>query len=122
MLTINNPERLQAELAMRNRRKTIAKIKSVIGYLLVLGAAAACNYAVLVVAANSKTEESQRWAKNFLISFGQDMIINQVLKVCLTVMICKILFKSKISGRVANMLKASMDLVTLRAIVMKSKF
>ena len=119
-ITRNNPERQQAELLKRTRRKTIGKIKRIVGYLLVLGAAAGCNYAVLVVAANSTPEESQRWAKNFLISFGQDMVINQVLKACLTVVICKILYKNKISGGVGKIMKGLMDLVTLRAIAMKS--
>ena len=119
-ITKNNPELQQAELLKRSRRKTIAKIKSVIGYLLVLGATAGFIYAVLVVAANSTAEESQRWAKNFLKSFGQDMIINQVLKACLTVVICKILYKYKISGGVGKIMKGLMDIVTLRAIAMKS--
>ena len=120
ILTKNNPERQKAELLKRNRRKTIARIKSVIGYLLVLCAAVGCNYAVLVVAANSKTEESQRWAMNFLKCFGQDMIINQVLKACLTVVICKLLFKYNIGGGPRKIMKAAMDIVTLRAIAMKS--
>ena len=121
LITINNPELQRAELLKRNRRKIIAKIKSGVGYLLVLGAAAGSVYAVLVVAANSKLDDSQRWAKNFLISFGQDMIINQVLKACLTVVICKILFKHKVGGCLGKGLKALIDLVTLRAIIMKSK-
>ena len=49
-----------SDLLKRSKRKTIAKIKSVICYLLVLGAAAGGNNAVLVLVANSKTEESQR--------------------------------------------------------------
>ena len=40
VLTKNNIERQQAELLKRSRRKTIARIKSVINYLLVLGAVA----------------------------------------------------------------------------------
>ena len=78
-ITRINPERQQADLLVlglilvlffprikkqlllkRSKRKTIAKIKSVICYLLVLGAAAGGNNAVLVLVANSKTEESQR--------------------------------------------------------------
>ena len=38
------------------------------GYILSLLAVSGSYYTVLVVAANSTEEESQKWAKNFIIS------------------------------------------------------
>lgn len=119
ILTNGDPQRQNDELKKRNKQKKIARIKQIIGYIIVLAAAAAGNYIVLVVAANNKPEDSQRWAKNFLLSFAQDLGVNQVIKALVTVILLKILVRRR-KGDFPKYFKIFMDLVTMRAIAMAS--
>lgn len=78
------------------------------------------NYIVLVVAANTDSAQSQRWAKNFLISFGQDLGVNQVIKVIVTCILLKIYTRTNGEGAWISRLKFLMDFLTIRAIAMAS--
>ena len=72
------------------------------------------------MAANSEAEESARWAKNFLISFAQDLGANQVVKVVLTVVLLRIFVRIEGNGKWAKVVKVLMDVVTARAVAMAS--
>ena len=80
-----NPQIRQQELVKRKRLQIKAKIKRVIGYILMLNVFAGCVYIILAVAANMEPVNTERRAKGFLISFAQDLGVGQIFKVLLTV-------------------------------------
>lgn len=115
ILNAHDPQLHQQELKKRERLKKMAKIKKVIGYFLVLGAFAGCVYITLVVAANLTPEDTEKWAKSFLISLAQDLGVNQMFKVLLTVVAVRILIKTR-SPRLQKYLALFVDPITVRAI------
>jgi len=118
-LTRNDPRSRDEELKKRKRAKKIALIKMSFGYILVIASIAASIYSVLVVAANSSIEDSQNWAKNFMISISQDMVTSQIIKVLLTVFLFKCFVNAK--NKCAKfLLKILVDPLTARALAMIS--
>ena len=107
----------EKELKKLHRSRKIAKIKSIIGYILILGAVVSCHYIVLVVAANSTDEESKKWAQNYLISLAQAMGISPVVRVLLTVVVLKMIKKGH-SRRTVKIMKLLLCKMTTRALAM----
>ena len=95
----------------------IAKIKEFIGFILALGVLGGCTYAVLVVAANTDSEISKKWARNFMTSMAQDMGVSQVFKVLVTVALIRIISKGQ-SARTVKWLKLGIDPIMTRALAM----
>ena len=114
-VAIHNPQIREQELIKRRKQKKIAKIKKIIGYLLVLSAFAGCIYIILVVAANLTPEDTEKWSKSFLISLAQDLGVSQIFKVLLTVVVIRIMAKTR-SQRVKKYLALLVDPITVRAI------
>ena len=115
VMTKHNPQLRQQELEKRKRLQRIAKIKRAIGYTLMLIVFAGCVYIILAVAANMEAVDTEKWAKNFLISFAQDLGVGQIFKVFLTVVIMRIMPKSK-NAKLKRILRFLMDPITMRAV------
>ena len=115
VMTKHNPQLRQQELEKRKRLERIAKIKRAIGYTLMLIVFAGCVYIILAVAANMEAVDTEKWAKNFLISFAQDLGVGQIFKVFLTVVIMRIMPKSK-NAKLKRILRFLMDPITMRAV------
>ena len=49
------------------------------------------HYAVLVIAANSTTQEGNKWVKSFLISFTEDFITSSIIKSLVNLLMIKTL-------------------------------
>ena len=114
-VAIHNPRLREQELNKRRKQQRIAKIKKIIGYILVLTALTGCIYIILVVAANLETEDTEKWSKSFLISLAQDLGVSQIFKVLLTVVVIRIMAKTR-SQRVKKYLAILVDPITVRAI------
>ena len=125
VMTKHNPQLRQQELEKRKRLQRIAKIKRAIGYTLMLIVFigytlmlivfAGYVYIILAVAANMEAVDTEKWAKNFLISFAQDLGVGQIFKVFLTVVIMRIMPKSK-NAKLKRILRFLMDPITMRAV------
>ena len=120
MMTRNNPQQRQEQLKKRNRLRKIGKIKKIISYFLILCIVVASHYMVLVIFANSEDSEAQNWAINYLISLAQDMGVNQILKVILTIVSLRIMVGAK-SQKLKIILKLLIDPVTVRSLAMAAK-
>ena len=118
-MTAHNPKIRQQELDKRRRQQSIARIKRVIGYTLVISAFAGCIYIILVVAANLTPEDTEKWAKSFLISFAQDLGVSQIFKVLLTVAVIRVMAKTQ-NGKLKKLLKILVDPITVRAIAINA--
>ena len=62
-----------------------------------------------------KAYDTEKWAKNCLISCAQDLGVGQIFKVSLTVTIMQIIPNSK-NAKLKSVLKFLMDPTTMRAI------
>ena len=120
MMTRNNPQQRQEQLKKRNRLRKIGKIKKIISYFLILCIVVASHYMVLVIFANSEDSEAQNWAINYLISLAQDMGVNQILKVILTIISLRIMVGAK-NQKLKIILKLLIDPVTVRSLAMAAK-
>ena len=80
-----------------------------------LSAVSGCVYIILVVAANLNATDTEKWAKNFLISFAQALGVGQIFKVFLTVAIMRIMPHTK-NPKLKRVLRLLMDPITVRAV------
>ena len=120
MMTRNNPQQRQEQLKKRNRLRKIGKMKKIISYFLILCIVVASHYMILVIFANSEDSEAQNWAINYLISLAQDMGVNQILKVILTIVSLRIMVGAK-NQKLKIILKLLIDPVTVRSLAMAAK-
>ena len=116
-LTARNPALREQQLRKRNRMRKIAKIKTIVAYILISFIVVASHYIVLVIFANSEPDEAQNWATNYLMSLGQDMGVSQIFKVLLTVVCLRMMINVK-GSKLKKILKALLDPVTVRALAM----
>ena len=84
---------------------------------MVLSVVAASNYIVIVVAANSALDVTERWTKGFLISFLQDMVTGQSFKALFNAVLINLL-KRDISTTRAKVVGFFTDRLLLRAVAM----
>ncbi len=105
------------EIPIQGIKKKFKNLLSAISGFCVLGVVlVGCTYINLVVAANSENYESQRWGKNLLISLFQDIFVNQVLKLLLTLYILKRLNKRKRKKCVVKFMRFFIDKLAVRAL------
>src|SRR4051794_10892572 len=102
LLAKRDPSILVKETLKRKRKLKIAHIKRIIGYVLSVALVIGGNYVVLVVSANNTAEESTKWSKKFMISFAQDLGVNQVIKVVLTCILLRVLMRTRGRGKFAK--------------------
>lgn len=104
---------------LKTRSKRITWIKKIIGILLVLAVFGGCNYAVLVIAANSKTGEVKQWVKSYMVSFLQDIFTSELIKVFLNTVFIRALTRqpSRCSYKI---MKLVVDPLIVRAIAMSN--
>ena len=104
---------------MKSRSKRIIWIKRIIGIILVLAVFGGCNYAVLVIAANSKTSEVKQWVKSYMISFVQDIFTTELIKVFLNAVFIRALTRQP--GKCSyKIMKLVVDPLIVRAIAMSN--
>ena len=117
-----NRERRAARIehkALIARHKKRTTIKRVVGVILALAVFGGCNYAVLVIAANSASKEVNQWVKSYLISFAQDMLTTELIKVLLNVIFIRALTRGArgLSYKVMKLISAPL---IIRALAMKN--
>lgn len=115
--TKDSPELREKEFTKRKKMLRTAKIKEIIGYFLALCVLGGCVYAVLVVSANTDSEISKKWAKNFMTSMAQDMGVSQVIKVLITVALIKIIAKGQ-KPKTVKILRFGVDPIITRALAL----
>ena len=118
-MTRNRPEQRELEMKKLEKSKKIAKIRAIIGYILVLCAVAGCTYITFVIAATTPDDQTTRWAISFIISVAQDMGTSQVLKVIITVVLVRIISRGQ-SRKVVKILRVFLDPIVVRALAMNS--
>ena len=118
-ITKRNPQIREAEYKKREKTKKIAKIKKIVGSLIALTMLLGCGYIVLVVAANSSPEESQKWGTNFMISLAQDLGTSQVFKVVLSIILIRLVPKVH-NKKLLWIMKKAMDPMSVRALAIVS--
>lgn len=91
-------------------------VRSVLSVAVVTVVMLGCTYIIIVVAANSTHEESQKWGKNLLISLAQDVFLSQILKLGITLYLLKIIAKKKRKRIVMKMMKFMIDPLAARAL------
>ena len=115
----NNPKLREEELKKQIKSKKIAKIKEIIGYILIACTVLGCNYIAIVIAATTDKEQTTKWAISFLISLAQDMGTVQVMKVIVTVLLVRIIGRGQ-SKKVVKILRLGLDPIVVRALAMAS--
>ena len=118
-MTRKNPKLRAEQFKKQLRSRQIAKIKAIIGYILVLCAVCGCNYIALVIAASTDKDQTTKWAISFLISLVQDMGTSQVLKVVVTVFLIRIIARGQ-SKKMVKILRLGLDPIVVRALAMVS--
>lgn len=110
------------QIRRRHARKAFIKewTYNMFGYFVTFIIMCASIYTILVVAANSDSEDSKNWAVSLIITVFQDMGTSQMLKVALTGFVLKLLLKLPKNGRKYKLLKKLLDKLTVRAIVVAS--
>ena len=93
--------------------------KRIIGIILVLAVLGGCNYAVLVIAANSKTSEVKQWLKSYMISFLQDIFTAELIKIFLNAVFIRALTRQP-SRWGYKMMKLLVDPLIVRAVAMSN--
>lgn len=104
---------------LKARSKKITTIKRICGCFLVLFVFAGCNYSVLVIAANSTTTEVTSWVKSYLISFVQDMLTTEFIKILLNVILIRALTRHP-SRCTYKLMKLIVNPLIVRAVAMSN--
>lgn len=104
---------------MKTRMKRITWIKRIIGFFLVLAVFVGCNYAVLVIAANSKTGEVRIWLKSYMISFIQDIVTTELIKIWLNTILIRELTRQPSKWK-SKIMKLIVDPLIVRAVAISN--